>query len=498
MKRRVARLQQGVRKTGSAHSPPGHTHMIQRAAIPIALCAAIAHSAAQPIVAIRGATIIDGAGNAPQPGITLILRNGRIAAIGTSQTTPIPRSARLVDGTGLYIVPGFIDTHAHYALGPLTIDRTKTPATMAMTYDHAAALASLRTLLAFGITTIRNPGGPTLPSVAVRDSVRLGFIRGPRIFTAGLVLDATSAEGLVKTVRTADDVREEVARQAAMGVDYVKLYALLKPELIRAGVDEAHKHGVRAIGHLYLTSWTEAANAGMDGFVHIARGTAELLPASQRAAFQKRFRGTQFMLEWFNFVDFASPEMQEMTRAMLAHHVNVDPTLVTFEAMAWGDRARITESADLRYAPAALLDTWRNNFTLTTGWTADDYAEARRAWPQVLAFTKYLYDSGILLTAGTDMGNPWTVPGASFHRELELLVASGIPALEVLKIATQNGAQSLGISSDGGTIAVGKRADLVALEADPSRDIRNTRRIAWIMQGGEMMRPRDLLPGFKD
>ncbi len=472
--------------------------MIQPAAIPLALLVALSQSAAQSVIAIRGATVIDGAGTPPQPGTTIVLRNDRIAAFGAAEKTPIPRGARMIDANGLYIVPGFIDTHAHYALGPLTIDNSKTPATMSMKYDHAAAIASLRTLLGFGITTIRNPGGPTRESVAVRDSVRLGMIRGPRIFTAGLVLDATTAEGLVATVHTAEEVRAEVARQAAMRVDYVKLYALLRPDLIRAGIDEAHKRGLRAIGHLYLTNWTDAANAGMYGFVHIAPGTAELLPADRRAAFQQRFRGTQFMLEWFNFVDFASPEIQAMTRAMLAQHVNVDPTLVTFEAMAWGDSARITAGPDLRYAPAGLLNTWRNNFTLTTGWTADDFAEARRAWPKVLAFTKHLYDAGILLTAGTDMGNPWTVPGASLHRELELLVAAGFSPIEVLKIATHNGAQSLGILSDVGTIAVGKRADLVALEADPIRDIRNTRRIAWVMQGGGVLRPRDLLPAPKD
>lgn len=465
-------------------------------ALALALALVASHGAAQSIIAIRGATVIDGTGAAPQIDHTVIIRNDRIAGIGPAVVTPIPRGARVIEGRGLYIVPGFIDVHAHYSVGPVSMDQSKTPVTLHVTYDHAASIASLRTLLGFGITTIRNPAGPTLQSVALRDSVRMGLMRGPRIFTAGEVLDLTTAEGLVTTVRSVEDVRAEVARQAAMGVDYIKLYALLRPDQIRAGIDEAHKHGVRAIGHLYLTSWTDAANAGMHGFVHISPGTADLLPSSQRQAFMKRFRGTQFMLEWFNFVDHTSPEIQEMTRAMLAHHINVDPTLVVFEAMAWGDSARITAGPDLRYAPASMLAGWRTNFTLTIGWTPDDYAEARRAWPKVLAFTKYLYDAGVLVTAGTDMGNPWTAPGASFHRELELLVQAGIAPLAVLTIATRNGAQSLGILSDVGTVAVGKRADLVALEADPSRDIRNTRRIAWVMQNGQTLRPRDLVAKY--
>lgn len=444
-------------------------------------------------VAIRDITVIDGTGASPRPRHTVIVRNERIAAVGPSESIPIPRGARVIDGTGLHLLPGFIDMHAHYALGPLSIDSSKKPATMRMTYDHAASIESLKTLLGFGITTIRNPGGPTLQSVAIRDSVRSGEMRGPRIFTAGEVLDATTAEGLVSTVRTAEEVRAEVASQASLGVDYVKLYALLRPELIRAGVDEAHKRGIRALGHLFLTTWTEAANAGMDGFVHIAPGNAALLPAGdKRATFQQRFRGTQFMIEWFNYVDLSSPEIREMTQAIVKHNVSVDPTLVTFEAMAWGDSARITASPDLRYAPAGIRHAW-SIFTLTTGWIPNDFAEARRAWPNVLAFTKHLYDAGVLLTAGTDMGNPWTVPGASFHRELELLVAAGIPPLAVLSIATRNGAQSLGILDDVGTVVVGKRADLVALRADPTSDIRNTRRIAWVMQNGALL-SRDLQP----
>ena len=461
--------------------------------IVLALGLELTTGSAQSVIAIRGATTIDGTGAAPRKGQTLIVRNERIEAIGPDDRMPVPAGAHVIDGKALYIVPGFIDTHAHYALGPVSIDRSKTPATLRMAYDHAASLASLRTLLGFGITTIRNPGGPARESLAIRDSVKRRLMTGPRIFTAGEVLDATTAEGLVATVKTAEDVRREVARQAELGVDYVKLYALLNPEKVRAGIEEAHKRGVRAIGHLYLTSWTDAAKAGMDGFVHITPGSAALLPVRRRDEFQQRFRGTQFMLEWFNYVDHASPEIKEMTAAMLQSKVTVDATLVTFEAMAWGDSDRITANKDLRYAPRTILEGWRNNFTLTTGWTPADYAEARKAWPKVLAFTKYLFDAGILLTAGTDMDNPWTVPGASFHRELELHAAAGIPPLAVLAIATRNGAQSLGILDEVGTLEAGKRADLVALEGDPVKDIRNTRRIAWVMQNGALLRPAELL-----
>jgi imidazolonepropionase-like amidohydrolase len=447
---------------------------------------------AQRLLAIRDVTVIDGTGAPPHAHRTVLVKDDRIWRVDSANAS-LPRGARVIDGRGMFVLPGLIDMHAHYSVGPVTFDTTKRPPAIYMTHDHAASVEQLQTLLAFGITTIRNPGGATRQSVAVRDSVRLGMLRGPRIFTAGEVIDATEAPGLVETVHNEKEVRDAVDRQVALGVDYVKLYASLGPDLIRAGVDQAHRRGVRAIAHLFATTWTDAANAGIDGIVHITPGAPRLLPLERRPEFLKRFRGTQFMLEWFSFVDIGSPEIKEMTEALIRHDVFIDPTLVTFEAMAWGDSARIRESSDLTLAPPSLLAGWRK-FDLTFYWKPGDFEEARKAWPNVLGYTKYLFDAGVQLTAGTDMANPWTVPGASLHRELELLAASGIPTLQVLRIATRNGARSLGIESEVGTIAPGKIADLVVLSADPIADIRNTRRIAWVVQSGQPSRPAELLP----
>ncbi|MDP1860589.1 MAG: amidohydrolase family protein, partial [Gemmatimonadaceae bacterium] len=406
-----------------------------RRVFPAFMAAALLHTSpsdAQRVIAIRGATLIDGSGAAPRPNQTIIVQNDRIRAVGPSHSTVVPNGARVIDGVGRFVVPGFIDVHAHFGLGRVTLDTTPQGPRMHVTLDHAGGVEALQTLLAFGITTIRNPAGPSAEMVAMRDSVRLGLRSGPRIFTAGEAIDGmVGAEGLSVAVKSEAEVRQEVARQAALGVDYVKLYAGLGPAYVRAGIDEAHKRGIRAIAHLFLTSWTDAANAGIDGLVHIVPGSPLLLPPDKRPEFQRRFRGTQFMLEWFNFVDLGSIEIRTLLDALLTHHVFLDPTLVTFEGMAWGDSARITQSSDLIYAPPIPRDNWREGFTLSAGWKPDDFVEARRAWPTVLAFVKQLHDAGVQLTAGTDMMNPWTVPGVSFHRELELLVSAGIPTLDV-------------------------------------------------------------------
>ena len=177
------------------------------------------------------------------------------------------------------------------------------------------------------------------------------------------------------------------------------------------------------------------------------------------------------------------PEIDSLVTAMVQHRVEHDGTLATFEATAWGDSARITSSPDLAYSPRSLVRNWRE-FTLTQGWTKADYDSARAVWPKVLQFEKLLYDRGVLVTVGTDASNPWTAPGASYTRELELLVAAGISPLQVIRLATHNGAEALGILGSVGTIAAGKRADLVLLDADPLADIGNTRRIAMVMANG--------------
>ena len=109
-------------------------------------------------------------------------------------------------------------------------------------------------------------------------------------------------------------------------------------------------------------------------------------------------------------MDLESSETRTMLDALVRHNVFVDPTLVVFEAMAWGDSTRVTQNPDLVYAPPVNLNNWRGGFSLASGWTPADFAEARRAWPMVLSFTRRLYDAGVQLTVGTDMLNPWVAP----------------------------------------------------------------------------------------
>jgi imidazolonepropionase-like amidohydrolase len=438
--------------------------------------------------AITGVTIIDGNGGPPVESGVILVSGERIEAVGPAAAVRIPTDARIVRLEGKYVVPGFIDMHAHVAFGPAGHDSTG----YWLRYDPDASRRMTTTLLQYGITTIRNPGGPTAESIALRDDVRLGRLVGPRIFTAGAILDQSEWRGLTTKVVTEADVRAEVDRQAAIGVDYIKLYAGLTPKLVEAGIDQAHRHGIKTIGHLFATTWTAAATAGIDGLVHVTPGSPLLLTPVRRAEFLKHLRGSQFMLEWFDYVDYESTEYGDMVRALVSHHVSVDPTLVVFEAMAWGDDPRITASPDLATAPQSLLSTWRDGFQLTQGWKPEDFAVTRRSWPRVLEFVKRLHDAGVSLTVGTDVPNPWIAPGTSFHRELSLLVSAGLTPADVIRMATKNGAEALGIGTDVGTVTAGKLADLVILDANPLERIENTRSITWVITRGHWWKPAEL------
>jgi hypothetical protein len=289
---------------------------------------------------VENVTVFDGTGAPPLAGAVVLVTDSRIAAVGRAAAVAVPPGVERLDGRGGFLLPGFIDSHAHLGLGPVRLDTSGAAPVLRAEPDPEVGPRSLRTLLAYGVTTARDPGGPAAVAVALRDRVALGELRGPRLLVAGEVIDTSTFPGLCTTVATADEVRAEVRRQAAAGVDLLKLYVGLGPELVRAGIEEAHAQGRHAIGHLMATSWTEAARLGIDGLLHIAPGSADLLPPERRAEYTRRNLGTLGFIAWFELVDLDGPQIAELLRELAARGTPVDPTPVLFEAMFHGDEAR--------------------------------------------------------------------------------------------------------------------------------------------------------------
>jgi imidazolonepropionase-like amidohydrolase len=396
-------------------------------------------------VILEGATLIDGTGALPKPNTTIVIDGNRIVFVSNNTADSFDlnfSTANSVNLTGKYIIPGLFDMHAH--VGNVLKD----------SYNQNESEYMLRMLLTHGITTIRNPGGPTEQSVALRENASEGKIAGPQIFTAGQLLNTPDipVPFVEKQVQTEQDVRQEVRTQAAAGVDYIKLYVGLTPDLVEAAIDEAHINGKKVVGHLYMTSWTDAANLGIDALTHGVPVSPFLLSEADRQEFLEFGDHPFNHLLWLDLVDLNGPEINNMISALVNNDIPVDPTLDIYEIIT-------KEESQHQYL-----------------------------WPKVLQLTKMLYDNGVTILSGSDIPNFDLVPGASLHHELELLVEAGISPLEIIKIATRNGAHALGIEEEVGTVEAGKQADMIILSDNPLDDISNTMKIEAVINNGHFIK----------
>src|ERR687898_2041512 len=407
------------------------------------------------ISVLVGATLIDGTGDPPKPNAVIIINGNKIVAV-TNETEYPDQYYSLINNetarvnilnlTGKYVIPGLFDMHAHVA------------GVRKNSYNQNFSENALKMLLDYGVTTVRSPAGPTNQSIALTHNVSEGNIEGPEIFTAGILLNGLqiAIPFVEKQISTEEQAREEVRHQAAAGVDYVKLYVGLPPNLVKAAIDEAHSQGIGVIGHLYMTSWTDAANLGIDALTHGVPVNPFLLPSGdKREQFLENGGGPFDHFLWLDLVDLNSTEVKEMIIALVENDIPVDPTLSIYEAMLKGDGSSNPQN--------------------------------RLRWAKVLQLTKIMYDNGVQILSGSDIPNFGLVPGASLHNELELLAEAGIKSSEVIQIATNNGAKALGIDDMVGTIQPEKQADIIILSANPIENIRNTKEIEAVIVDGRFV-----------
>ena len=433
---------------------------------------------------LSGVTVFDGTGAPAVPDSVVVIRDGRIAAVGKRGVVAVPKGARVEELPGRWVIPGLFDLHAHvtYLNGGYE----------AKHYDAENSAKVLRMLLDNGITTVRNPSAPLPPGVELRDAVAAGRVLGPRIFTTGEAMNNRHVPGGPNAVvTTEEEVRREVRRQADAGADAIKVYATLPPELVRAAVAEAHARKLQAVGHLGRTTWTEAARAGIDMIEHGAPWTEDWLAPEHREAYQTAIDeqgGMKARILWLERLDPEGPQVTEALRELAERRVWVDPTLIAYVTKFKGNDPQYVQSPDLALVPEPMLAGWRRG-TFVSDWSEEDFRRGAAAWTKVLRLLKAYHAQGVRLVTGSDEPNPWVIPGISLHRELELYAEAGIPPAEILKMATRNGAESLGILADVGTVETGKRADLVVLSASPLMDIRNTRKIERVFLGGRVVDP---------
>lgn len=423
---------------------------------------------AQSLLVLRGATLIDGTGAPPRQNATVVVEDGRIVAVGGAEVISPPEGAEVVDLAGRWLLPGFVDAHAPLA-GPEGAGR----------------------LLAAGITAGR------AGTVGAGAAVGAGEPR-PRLLSGGAVVEAPGeAAEEAEGVRRA--VREAVRRRVSEGAQFLRLSGRLSVEALAAAAIEARRLGVRTVATAGLPGWADAARAGADG--------VEGLAGPPDDAIRARIR-------WWAALEPDGELADRVLNGLLARDASVTPLLASLEwSLLCGDSAYAAEALGVGF-PAGVraerMPPAREEATGPPGEGAgnpavaeaagrasapgasgcppaasdpDLRADAREGLARALRLVGRLHRHDLLLVAGSGPPEAAPPPGAAFHRELELLVEAGLSPVEAIRAATRNGAMALGFLLEAGTVEIGKRADLVALTADPVADVRNARCVAWVLSG---------------
>ncbi|MBC7894293.1 MAG: amidohydrolase family protein, partial [Cytophagaceae bacterium] len=414
-------------------------------------------------IAFARVGVVDVEGGRVLTDQTVIVREGRIAALGSSQEVPVPAGASVVDGKGHFLVPGFADMHVHlYTEGDV------------MTY------------VANGVTTVRNMAGDST-HLEFRRRVSAGDMIGPRILTAGPVIETGSLSHPDNVLLTDHaSARREVERQRAAGYDFIKVYNQMSPEVYASVIAAAKEFNMSVVGHVPFEVGLRGALAARQNSIEHLRGyLQELVPPA--APVQPRASLRNLSVAWNYADDSRSSALVALTVAAGTWN---SPTLVfsVHEMSPASEHARLLARSETKLLSLRGLPDRSKKEGYLGDFTEADFAATQRGLEAQFRLLRALDKAGAGLLVGTDS---W-LSGFAYADELELLVKAGLTPARVLRMATVDAARFLGEADQWGTIAVGRRADLVLLDANPLRDIANARRIRAVVSNGRLLRRADL------
>ncbi len=434
------------------------------------------HSPA-PALAITQVSVIDATGAPAQSDQTVVIKEGRIVALGKSADTPVPAGAKSVDGSGKFLIPGLWDMHAHIAAG---------------IRDYPALY------LANGVTGIRDMHA-YLPEVifTLRKDIEDGKRIGPRIVACGAMIDGPNPSAGTSALVAVDAERGRalVRSLKKQGADFIKIHSKLSRDAYFAIADEAKKQGLPFAGHVpESVSAREASDAGQRSIEHLtglwiscsANETALRKEAVEAFRSGKPDDLVLLFRVLLKAVDsFREPKAQALYERYAKNHTWQTPTLVMIRATCSLDDPRFTADPRVKYMSGFVRGFWDLKGPLIQG-LMETMAGRKGFYKRSLEEVGKMHRGGVEILAGVDHPFPFCFPGFSVHDELALLVEAGLTPMEALQTATRNPARYLDRLADLGTVQKGKIADLVLLEANPLDDIKNTQRIAAVVSRGKL------------
>jgi imidazolonepropionase-like amidohydrolase len=394
-------------------------------------------------LALVGGTLIDVTGKAATPNAVVLIEGDRIVAAGPRATTKIPDGAKIVDVTGKFLLPGLWDMHAHLyqsEFGP--------------------------TYLAAGITTARDVGNDMEFGTALRDAAKEKRGLGPRMLLAGYIDGKNDGHSFDVQVETPEEARAAVQHYKDAGYEQLKIRDNVKLETLKVICAEAHRLGMTVTGHVPEgMNALQAVEAGMDQLAH--------LNYVESGFFPKRDRNNPPVT-----INLNAPNVTNALKFFKEHGTVIDPTDAVLELMLRPLNVPIESfEPGVTKVPAELKVQINKK-----GESADMAEGLRMVVDVLLKITGALHKAGVPIVAGTDVG----VPGHTLHRELELYVKAGLTPLEAIQAATIVPARVMKLDGEVGAIEVGKRADLIIVDANPLDNISNIRKLRFVVTQGRL------------
>ena len=432
------------------------------------------HQDSSGTVAIVHVSVIDMRGSSPLRDMAVTIVGGNISEIKKADKISIPKGSLIVDGTGKYLIPGLWDMHVHLK-------------------QYGAP--GLGFYIANGITGVRDMGGNLELIKTWKTQSDEGQLLAPKIYFTGPIIDghADSDEDIIGA-ETEQEGRARVRELRQGGVDFIKVYSTLKREVYFAILDEAKKLNLRVVGHVPVSvSASEASNAGQMSFEHLYGILAECFEPEQKLTWRSPYSTNRQLFAALGTYD--ESRAKKLFSLFVKNSTWQVPTINNLRVFSFYGDESITTDVNLKYISADRLAKWQRPLPFKI--LPEDTEQLRAVYQKHLELIGAMYRAGVPLMAGTDSGDRYTLPGFSLHDELELYAKAGIPAIDVLKIATVNPVRFLNLSKKYGTIEKGKKADLVLLDANPIDAIGNTRKIAGVFRNGQYL-PRAELDRILD
>jgi enamidase len=428
-------------------------------------------------LALTHGRVIDGTGAAPRTDQTIVVENGRITAIGDASQVRAPANAQVLDLTGKSVIPGLVMVHEHlfYPTGPGTyayLDESFT-----------------RLYLAGGVTSMRTGGDMNgFGDIGIKRAIDRGEKPGPWIDATAPYLEGPGLNlPQVHELTDANDARRMVDFWSSAGATSLKAYMHITRDELKAAIDEGHKHGMKATGHLCSVTYREAASLGIDNLEHGFFAATDFVADKKPDVCPGQGAGQAALAA----VDPSSDAVKSLIKDLIQRHVALTSTLTVFETFTPGRPL----PPGLDVLVPELRDQFQQRYDAAQRNMRSPYSAL---FPKARQLEVDFFRAGGMLLAGTDpTGGGGVIPGYSNQRAVELLVESGLTPLEAIKVATLNGATYLGRSDKVGSLVVGKQADLVVIDGDPSARIDDIRKVSMVFKEGIGYDPAKLIASVR-